>query len=423
MTTTTRRRILGQTDLTWSNQALQSGVWNDVGTGTMTFYDRQITKSEGHAWPKDRGVRDAGGPFDTIKLWYRNHDKEKVFTGDYQYSIFQARCEGNSFPHYAWPRPERLVFGVKDVTDLDAFAWVPMSSDTLTVPGTKFIADTIPTNPLLDASVSLAELYREGLPNLIGASLFKDKVGLFRGLSSDFLAYQFGWKPIVSDLRNAAKAIMDQDLILKQLARDSGRDVHRKRVLPAETTLNVVESNSVYYPSGVQSFAFSGPSWFRSSYLQKREQWFSGCYTFYYEPDKMSEVERIATEARHLYGLELTPEVVWNLAPWSWLVDWITNVGTVFHNVSAFQQDGLVLRYGYVMEQNSKKLTRVNRAQAHPSASLTYPETSSETFHGLRKARRKATPYGFGLLESSFSIRQWAILGALGITRAPKKLP
>jgi len=422
MATTTRRRILDSTTLTWKNEYLQNGIWSDAGTGQQTFYSRQVTTSEGHAWPKDRGVRDAGGPFDSVKLTYRNKDRADGYAGSYQYSIFPARCEGTNFPHYAWPRAERLVFGVKDVSDLDAYAWVPMSSDTLTVPGSKFIADTIPTNPMLDASVSLAELYREGLPKLLGASLLKDKTGLFRGLAGDYLSFQFGWKPVVSDLRAAAKAVMDQELILKQLERDSGRDVHRKRFLPAEVVLNSVESNNYAYPSGVQSTAFSGPAWFRSSHYAKREQWFSGAYTFHFEPDKMSEVSRIATEARHLYGLELTPEVVWNLAPWSWLVDWVTNVGDVFHNVSAFQQDGLVMRYGYVMEKNSKVVTRVNTALPASSASLSYPMSSTETFTGIRKARRKATPFGFGLLESSFTVRQWAILAALGITRAPKKL-
>jgi hypothetical protein len=34
-----------------------------------------------------------------------------------------------------------------------------------------------------------------------------------------------------------------------------------------------------------------------------------------------------------------------------------------------------------------------------------------------RKERIKATPFGFGLVDSDFTNRQWAILAALGITR------
>lgn len=373
-------------------------------------------------------MRDAGGNFDTIRTRYHNATGETVFGGTYAHNRrYNGRMQGTSFPYFSnYPVQLQNAFCFQSGHEADILAWAPMSSDTLVVPGTKFIADTIPTNPMLDASVSLAELYREGLPSLVGSSILKDKVGLLRGVAGDYLSYQFGWKPIVSDLKAAAKAIMDQESILRQLERDSGRDVHRKRFLPAEVVLNNATAQiGTLYPSGLDSSAYSGQAKYLVSDHQVRKQWFSGAYTYHFEPDRLSEVSRIATEARHLYGLELTPEVVWNLAPWSWLVDWITNVGSVFHNVSAFQQDGLVLRYGYVMEENSRTWTRSNWAehQVVPGYSFSHPLQSRETCHALRKARRKATPYGFGLLESSFSVRQWAILAALGITRAPNKLP
>jgi hypothetical protein len=135
----------------------------------------------------------------------------------------------------------------------------------------------------------------------------------------------------------------------------------------------------------------------------------------------MSEVSRIATQARLLYGLELSPEVVWNLAPWSWLIDWVAEVGPLMINVSAFSQDGLVLRYGYVMEENFRRVTRINQ-RANVPRGTDLPREVRETFTGKRLMRRKATPYGFGLDFGGFSARQWSILGALGITLAPRRL-
>lgn len=421
MAPTTRRRILRVHQLNWQTEYFVNGTWADAGTGTKTFYDRQLTVSEGTGWPRDRSVRDVGGPFDTIKMLYRNSDGSATFNASYPYSIYPARSKGNNFPHYVWGRHLGVApFTVENPSDYDVLTWCPSSDDSLTALGSKFIADTIPTNPMLDASVSLAELYREGLPKLLGATLLKSKVGALRGIAGEYLNYQFGWKPIVSDLKAAAKAIIDQESILLQLQRDSGRNVRRKRMLPSEVVINSVGYDSGY-PSGIQHTAFDS-SWLRTATHLTREQWFSGCYTFYFEPKKMAEVSRIATEARLLYGLTLTPEVVWNLAPWSWLVDWIANVGDVLHNVSAFSEDGLVLRYGYVMEQNSKRVVRSNNVKFNTSTNSSYPTTSNEVFSAVRKMRRKATPYGFGLLESSFTTRQWAILAALGITRAPKSL-
>jgi len=424
VTLTVKRRELRRQTLSWRTEYFHDGYWDNAGIGTRTFLDKQITWSEGHAWPKDRGVRDAGGPFDTVKLTYRNDHGSKIFRGDYPYSIFPARSVGNSFPHVVWPVEITSKWGEAWLTDNEYLNYLQVSSSTLAERGARFISDTIPTNPMLDASVSLAELYREGLPSMIGSSLLKDRVGVFRGIAKEYLNVEFGWKPIVSDLKAAAKAIMDQESILLQLQRDSGRDVHRKRFLPTEVVQNGIQPEDGHmYQSGMQHSAFNYPSGLGWYIRQKRDSWFSGSYTYYFEPSKMSEISRIATEARLLYGLTLTPEVVWNLAPWSWLVDWIVNVGDVFHNVSAFSQDGLILRYGYVMEQNSREIVRQANSTFSPSYIGTYPANPRETFSTTRKMRRKATPFGFGLLESSFSARQWAILAALGITRAPKQLP
>jgi hypothetical protein len=132
----------------------------------------------------------------------------------------------------------------------------------------------------------------------------------------------------------------------------------------------------------------------------------------------MSEASRIATQARLLYGLELTPEVVWNLAPWSWLVDWVTNVGSVLHNVSAFQSDGLVMPYAYVMDQSFHKTERViGPFHVFPDITQKGVQYRSIVTKVERKTRIKASPFGISLIESQFTNRQWAILAALGITR------
>jgi hypothetical protein len=162
------------------------------------------------------------------------------------------------------------------------------------------------------------------------------------------------------------------------------------------------------------------PPWYRQTDTTKTTTWFSGCYTYQYEPTEMDNLERIVQEASLLYGLELTPEVLWNLAPWSWLVDWVANVGPVVHNLSAFQQDGLVIRYGYVMETTTRTYRRTNTVR--PQSFAPIPFVYDDSFIGTRKRRVQATPYGFGLTLDAFTNRQWSILAALGMTRAPRSL-
>jgi len=46
----------------------------------------------------------------------------------------------------------------------------------------------------------------------------------------------------------------------------------------------------------------------------------------------------------------------------------------------------------------------------------------STSFRTTRKQRFRANPYGFARNPNSFSGKQWAILGALGLTKAPRRL-
>jgi hypothetical protein len=114
--------------------------------------------------------------------------------------------------------------------------------------------------------------------------------------------------------------------------------------------------------------------------------------------------------------LTLDPNVLWRLAPWSWLVDWFVNAGDVISNLTDMAIDGLVLQYGYMMEHTiiCDELRLVGPRFKSGALVDTTLCLVTET-----KQRVKATPYGFGLSWSSFSPTQLAILAALGITHAP----
>lgn len=388
-------------------------------TGTREIWCRQVTKSEGHPWPKGRGQRDVGGEFDTINLTHECSED-----GSNTYRVDESPPSAGFVRHYegsASPQRAGVPTQFSSTATVDGvWTYCPRTSDGgLDAVGSVLIADSLPTNPILSSSVALAELYREGLPSMIGSAFFKQRSDFFRSLGSEYLNYQFGWKPFVADIKAAAKAVMDQELILQQLIRDSGKNVRRKRYLPPvkDTT---VATEKVEWPFLVSGAEFTGSPRLRRTETFWTQNYFSGCFTFHFDPMEMSRVQRIAAEARLLWGLELTPEVVWNLAPWSWLIDWISSVGPVLHNVSAFQQDGLVMRYGYVMEENRHAISFTS--QGYKPKYGYYPPHSWETFSGIRKTRRKATPFGFGLLTDGFTARQWAILGALGITRTPRSL-
>ncbi len=419
----TRRRVEGE-----FVPSGVSDVWNGDGslqshTPWVFYYPsavkkRQVTIDEVHEWParnKGRTTRDVGGPFTSTNVG---------FTADWDvtatYNLGNTGKGGRRYIGNVVPS-----FVVQDWQRLD-----PASNESLFTTwsdlhgpgyleglGARAISATIPTNPHADTAVGVAELMREGLPKLIGSTALQTRAASFRSLGSEYLNFEFGWKPFVSDLLSIASSIDESEKLLSQLARDSGKNVRRRMSFPVERNTTYTKDN-IFPLSGASSFVLSQVS---RTVVERtyHRSWFSGAYTYHYDPAALSEASRIATQARLLLGLKIDPEVLWNLAPWSWLVDWFVNIGPVLHNLSAFSQDGLVLRYGYLMHHHTRRTEITHHGITLPRGGDFPRGNRSAAFRLESKRRIRATPYGFGLTFGGFTVRQFAILAALGITRAP----
>jgi len=243
--------------------------------------------------------------------------------------------------------------------------------------------------------------------------------------SDEYLNAQFGWAPIVSDIRSISNALYHADAVIRQYERDSGKLVRRKYDFPSESSTSFVTLASgvvPWIPGGVSGDLLDPTSNARGTVYRQdsidRRRWFSGAFS-YYLPDSYSasgEMRRIAQQAKKLLGLSLTPETVWNLSPWSWAADWFFNVGDVFSNLSDLLVDNLVLQYGYMMEHTVQRRTYT---YAGPTGAKTRDvRPSNVSFVIETKMRQRANPYGFGLTWSGLSPFQLSILAALGINKS-----
>jgi len=139
--------------------------------------------------------------------------------------------------------------------------------------------------------------------------------------------------------------------------------------------------------------------------------WYEGKYLYYFPlPKDAVEANRgYADEARSVLGLRLSPEVLWNLAPWSWFADWISNTDTIMGSISGALSDGMVPVEGWVMHHYQKT--------AH---SFQMGSTTRYTAGGTKrtyetKLRFVSAPYiGFGGV-GTLSAKQLSILAALGV--------
>jgi hypothetical protein len=274
------------------------------------------------------------------------------------------------------------------------------STDSLNAKGATMIARTTPNSSTANLSTALGEVAREGLPALSGVQTWKNRAHVARSAGGEYLNVQFGWLPLLADLQDFAYAVKHHKKILDSYRSGSDKKIRRRYVLNEVTessdTANIVFGLNARYGGGKGSIHET----------TEDKLWFSGCFRYHVPmgPDLESKFAYYHSMADKLLGVDITPEVVWNLSPWSWAADWFGNVGDVLHNISALGSDGLVLQYGYAMSK--KKLRTVHSS-----------DYGHQTKESVNLLRLPSTPYGFGFNMQALSSRQTAILVALGLSR------
>jgi len=314
--------------------------------------------------------------------------------------------------------------------------------------GSWAISATAPTNPASSFGVGFFETLKDGLPK-VPWSILHTGESFLRNLSHGHLGVQFDYLPFIADFRSTLHALLNASSILKQYQRDSGRMVRRSYHFPLERTVISSLTNSsgqkkLHFPTGHASSDgdgwWAGPNTPITNYCtsqgssvtgrcevvrtQERRIYFKGAYSYFLPSGDsfFSRLDEWERKANHLLGLELTPALLWELAPWSWLLDWKLHMGRMLTTYSALHTDGLVVRYGYLMVtttyRNTISFTNVPVTQKGKTTFM----SPSVTYVSQRKERFRATPYGFGIDPNGFTARQWSILAALGMTRSPKSL-
>lgn len=388
--------------------------------------------------PFPQGQGDVGCQMSSFKTFYKSEG-----TGPYKVQGLARRYEGRLHSYY-WAQSSAAAKAAFSGAGDASFS----HPDSLLAAGATAIARTTPTHPVAGAAVALAELRREGLPHVPTAAAVKlaaeqrkllqrgfrnRSVGKVRpkDLGDEYLNYEFGWKPIVSDLRKFALSIKRSHEIVDQLNRDSGRNVRRRYRFPASVQDDIVydaidNSRAPFFEGDLGQcdvwMQGSLPPRLKIETKVTTERWFSGCYTYHVPPADTfyGKARRFEAYANKILGTRLTPEVVWNLAPWSWAADWFSNAGDVATNISSFSSDGLALRYGYIMESNTHEYIVSLDASVNL---VSAPDTRIhivETFGSKTMQRRYASPFGFGLTYDGFTPRQQAITVALGLTQGAR---
>jgi hypothetical protein len=238
---------------------------------------------------------------------------------------------------------------------------------------------------------------------------------LTKQASDHFLNTQFGWMPFVSDLRKMYNLSQHLDQAIKQLRRDNNQWIKRSGTVDKEETMEVrgpfpgqvsfpILYNKLYVnPSAKGEYTFEDVIRYKVHFTARFK---------YYIPN----IESVAwgrKAKRALFGLNLNPQLIWELTPWSWLVDWVADVGKLLEQFDNGLAENLVAKYAYVANTYDS-YTRVKEV-----LNLNTGNLPNQWNYGYRRYSRDiASPFGFEMSNNDLSVRQKLILGALGISRA-----
>lgn len=235
------------------------------------------------------------------------------------------------------------------------------------------------------------------------------------------LALQFGWKPLLRDIRDFVLTHMNAQKVLKQLIRDEGRPIRRStRIFDNSTVTSVSDvqtKSGTYVGPNFVTYFYKAPIRTRIITSTIDECWASARFR-YYLPGGPRDVNWQRMMIARIFGLRVTPKVVYNAIPWSWLVDWFTGVGHLISNVDTSVVDRLAADYFYVMRKSGQKKTYVSDCTFYRTNSLaSVTATVSGSSESFCKTRLTGDPFGWSTPENSLSASQLSILGALGLSR------
>jgi len=341
---------------------------------------------------------------------------------------------------YPYARSAQFQYGAFRVFGDSASSLPPSGDATAASYGSRAWNRFKPGKPVVSLGQFFAELRDTPFTIMKTLKWFKhlkktsNRIGLKRGVTTTnplsagggaYLSWEFGWKPFLRDLTAWLDSIQKLDEQIAQLKRDNGRRMRRGGTLFHTNTSDTVSAAAPIF--GCRPTYYTINSCKKTTVTDERV-WFCGSFRYYIsglDNPKWGKFKAI----RKLWGLEPTPELVYELLPFSWLVDWFADFGSLVSNLVSQVNDNLVAQYAYLMRRHEIKIitdccvsskldTTVKTGPDRYTTTTTWtPSWATSTYSQVTKTRVVASPFGFGLDLGALTDYQVAILSALGLSR------
>lgn len=253
------------------------------------------------------------------------------------------------------------------------------------------LAKTNPSRPVVDLPIAVWEL-RE-IPELLREEGNK----IVRGLAAGHLAVEFGIKPLISDLKNLLNFSDEVAKRQRELERLAEGGLRRKR--------DLWSGSSTAGPTDIIAQSGDGLTLHIDTYkTTQRRIW--GFVVWKPDNPKLMKGDARALARKAVLGLTVDFSTAWNAIPWSWLVDWCSNVGdilTATRNIVGATHEPIQL-----MTQ-----TTTTALALRPNSVIVSPGGWIEE----SKKRRTVVYVPVDVQLPVLNARQLSILGSIGVTR------
>lgn len=178
-------------------------------------------------------------------------------------------------------------------------------------------------------------------------------------VSGDFLSWNFGWAPFMGDLSKLAKVLDSVRRRLEHLRRTKGRAVKAGFLRPVDQSARDNEPLTIGFVAA-GGIAFGGVRVFRTSL----ETTFRAGAHVRHDMDYLDEPEGMLRALIGTLGLTNPLKVAWNAMPFSFVADWLLDVGGFLNAYGVIQDQ----ESGWVVSRLCWSLTQVGtfRAEVTP---------------------------------------------------------
>lgn len=290
-----------------------------------------------------------------------------------------------------------------------------------------------PDNPIMSLPNALYEL--KDVPEMLKQAFeikrkFQGREFALRDIHSYNLGILFGWLPLLSDVNSLFN---NQEKVAKQvkyILKNNGRPVNRRIEFRDETRddLQTVAEYDTSFPElfpilVTQSYAGGGHT--KITHRTETKLWASGQFRFWFDDlDHLTDTQKASAVRTMLYGISQngpSPSQIYKAIPWSWLIDWFTNLGDNVANLQSDMGDRLVCDYLYLMRTRKTTVTQTVTGSIWSAEGIRKDISSSTSTVNKRLERVVGSPFGLYAKHSDLSPFQQAIavslLGSGGLSR------